>query len=341
MADFGKTLTSEWSLGQRWLAAITNLLSGPAEPSSSREELSERDLRRINAAQIASVTRQTPATMAVNVVNAVIVVTTFWNSGSNIFLVCWLVAVVLVALLAVGAWVRKRRNPPKEASIRGLRRMTLQAFMLALVWGLAPIVLFPSAPPTYQLVIACLMTGMMSGGAFALSTAPHAGLAYTWTMASASAIALFLCNGDAYTITAVFLLLYAIFLSRNLVTHGTLFMDNLRSKLELERKTEIISLLLKDFQANASDWLWQTDVDGRLVSIPERFVEASQLPLALLRGAAIADVLAMLSPDDRAAVASVTALMAKREPLHDVAVHVVVAGKPRLWSMTAKPVLDH
>jgi signal transduction histidine kinase/DNA-binding NarL/FixJ family response regulator len=341
MADFGKALSSEWTLGQRWLAAISNLLSGAAESQPSREELSEREMRRIYAAQIGSVTRQTPATMAVNVVNALIVFVTFWNSGSNTFLVCWLLAVVMVALLAMSAWVRTRRNPPKEASIRGLKRMTLQAFMLATVWGLAPIVLFPGAQPTYQLVIACLMTGMMSGGAFALSTVPTAGLAYTWTMAFASAVALFLCKGDAYTVTAIFLLLYAIFLSRNLVTHGNLFMDNLRSKLELERQTEIISLLLKDFQANASDWLWQTDVDGRLVSIPERFVEVSQLPLSLLRGAAIADVLALLCPDDRAAVANIAALMAKREPLHDIAVHVTVAGKPRLWSVTAKPVLDH
>ena len=51
-------------------------------------------MRRIRAAQIDSVTRQTPATMAVNVVNALIVVATFWNSGSNIFLVGWLLAIV-------------------------------------------------------------------------------------------------------------------------------------------------------------------------------------------------------------------------------------------------------
>ena len=50
-------------------------------------------------------------------------------------------------------------------------------------------------------------------------------------MALASAVALFLCQGEAYTVTAIFLLLYAIFMSRNLVTHGKLFMDNLRSKL--------------------------------------------------------------------------------------------------------------
>ena len=45
-----------------------------------------------------------------------------------------------------------------------------------------PIALFPNAAPTDQLIIGCLVTGMMSGGAFTLSTVPRAGLAYTWAM---------------------------------------------------------------------------------------------------------------------------------------------------------------
>ena len=55
-------------------------------------------------------------------------------------------------------------------------------------------------------------------------------------------------------------------MSRNLVAHGNICSWTICArKLQLERQTEIISLLLKEFQANASDWLWQTDVDGRLV----------------------------------------------------------------------------
>ena len=129
--------------------------------------------------------------------------------------------------------------------------------------------------------------------------------------------------------------------SRNLASHGHLFVDNLCSKMELQRQTDIISLLLKDFQANSADWLWQTDTDGRLVSIPDRFAEAAQLPLNLLRGATLTDVLALLCPDDQETATRITATLAQGTPLHDVAIQVVAGGKPRCWSISAKPVHDH
>ncbi|WP_430694787.1 response regulator [Rhodopseudomonas faecalis] len=313
----------------------------PRPSPASPDELTERERRRIRAAQIDSVTRMTPFTMAINVCNALLVVATFWNSGSIFFLIGWLLAIVLIAVMAIASWLRIRRNKPKEASPRGLSRMTVQAFLLALVWGVVPIVLFPGSAPIYQLILACLMTGMIAGGAFSLSTVPRAGLAYTWTMSVASAVALLLSEGEVYAVTAVFLLLYTIFLSRNLVSHGNLFVDNLCSKMELQRQTDIISLLLKDFQANSADWLWQTDTDGHLVSIPERFAEAAQLPLNLLRGATLADVLELLCPDDHDTVAKITATLAGGAPLRDISIQVVAGGKPRCWSISAKPVHDH
>jgi hypothetical protein len=126
---------------------------------------------------------------------------------------------------------------------------------------------------------ACLMAGMIAGGAFTLSTFPRAGLTYMWTMTLASALALFLCDSRSYLITAGFLLLFAVFMSRNVAAHGNLFSDNLKAQLQLERQTEIISLLLKEFQENASDRLWQTDAEGHLIQVPARFSEVTQMSL--------------------------------------------------------------
>jgi signal transduction histidine kinase/FixJ family two-component response regulator len=219
--------------------------------------------------------------------------------------------------------------------------MTVQAFVLALTWGAMPVVLLPVIGPTYQLIVACLMAGMISAGGFALSTVPKAGLVYTWTMASASAVALLLCRVDAFVVAAIFLLIYAVFISRNVVSNGKLFFDNLRAQLQLERQTETISLLLKEFQENASDWLWQTDPQGRLIHVPERFAEVAQIPLPLLQGACFSKTLEMLCPSDGPAVAGIVALMEKHEPLHEIIVHVVAGGQARLWALTAKPTFDH
>ncbi|UFS87019.1 ATP-binding protein [Bradyrhizobium daqingense] len=303
-------------------------------------DLSERELRRIRAKQIDAVTRLIPVTMAVTMLNVGIVLILFWGRGWNDFLAIWGLTLAATASLAVRAWRRSHRNPPQEASPRAARQMLRQAFFLAAIWGTLPLALFSRVEPTSQLILACLMVGMMSGGAFMLSTFPRAGLVYLATVTIACVGALLLCGTGPYLVTAVFLLLFAFFMARNIVSQGNLFLGNLKAQLELERQTEIISLLLKDFQENASDWLWQTDAEGRLVEVPERFAAVAQLPLPLLKGSHFADVLDMLCPEDKTAAYNIVGLMEQAEPLHEMNLKVVAGGEARLWSLTAKPAHD-
>lgn len=303
-------------------------------------DLSEREIRRIRAKQIDAVTRLIPVTMAVTMLNVAIVLILFWDCGWNDFLAIWGLTLATTASLAVRSWRRSHRNPPQEASPRAAQRMLRQAFFLAAIWGALPLALFSRIEPTGQLILACLMVGMMSGGAFTLSTFPRAGLVYLATMTVACAGALLLCGTGPYLVTAVFLLLFAFFMARNIVSQGNLFLGNLKAQLELERQTEIISLLLKDFQENASDWLWQTDAEGHLVDVPDRFAAVAQLPLPLLKGSHFADVLDMLCPEDKSAAYNVVGLMEQNEPLHEMNLKVVAGGEARLWSLTAKPAYD-
>ena len=303
-------------------------------------DLSEREIRRIRAKQIDAVTQLIPVTMAVTMLNVAIVLILFWGRGWNDFLAIWGLTLAATASLAVRAWRKSHQNPPQEASPRAARQTLRQAFFLAAIWGALPLALFSRIEPTSQLILACLMVGMMSGGAFTLSTFPRAGLVYLDTMTIACAGALLLCGTGPYLVTAVFLLLFAFFMARNIVSQGNLFLGNLKAQLELERQTEIISLLLKDFQENASDWLWQTNAEGRLVDVPQRFADVAQLPLAQLKGSQFADVLDMLCPEDKSAAYNVVGLMEQIEPLHEMNLKVVAGGEARLWSLTAKPAHD-
>jgi hypothetical protein len=76
-----------------------------------------------------------------------------------------------------------------------------------------------------------LMAGMIAGGAFAMSTVPLAGLAYTWIVVLASVGALILARYDVFNAVAILLTIYAVFMSRNLVEHGNLFINRLRDEL--------------------------------------------------------------------------------------------------------------
>lgn len=322
------------------IGAFLYWLGGFEIEDSLTAGLSEREIGRIRAKQIDAVTRLIPVTMAVTMLNVGIVLILFWGRGWNDFLAIWGLTLGATASLAVRSWRRSHRNPPQEASPRAARQMLRQAVFLAAIWGALPLALFSRIEPTSQLILACLMVGMMSGGAFTFSTFPRAGLVYLATMTVGCAGALLLCGTGPYLVTAVFLLLFAFFMARNIVSQGNLFLGNLKAQLELERQTEIISLLLKDFQENASDWLWQTDAEGHLVNVPQRFADVAQLPLPLLKGSYFADVLDMLCPEEKSAAYNVVGLMEQNEPLHEMNIKVVAGGEARLWSLTAKPAYD-
>jgi signal transduction histidine kinase/FixJ family two-component response regulator len=322
------------------IGAFLHWLGGLAIEDRLTAGLDERELRRIRAKQIDAIMRQIPVTMAVTMLNAAVVLILFGGMGWNGFLALWALTLAVTAALALRSWRRSRKNPPREASPRAAWQMTRQAFFLAAVWGTLPLALFSRIEPTSQLILACLMVGMMSGGAFTLSTFPRAGLVYLATLTVACVGALLLCGTGPALVTAMFLLLFAFFMARNIVSQGNLFLGNLKAQLEMERQTEIISLLLKEFQENASDWLWQTDADGNLVDVPERFAAVAQISLPLLRGAHVADVLDMLCPEDTTTACNIVGLMEQGEPLHEISLKVVVGGEARLWSLTAKPSHD-
>lgn len=323
-----------------FIGALLYWLGGFEIEDGLTADLSEREMRRIRAKQIDAVTQLIPVTMAVNMLTVGMVLVLFWGIGWNGFLLAWGFTLASAASLAVRSWQRSRENPPQEASARATGQMMRQSFFLAAIWGTLPLALFSRIEPTHQLILACLMVGMISGGAFTLSTFPRAGLIYLATMTVACAGALLLCGTGLYLVTSVFLMMFAFFMARNIVSQGNLFLGNLTAQIELERQTEIISLLLKEFQENASDWLWQTDAEGHLTDVPERFAAVAQLPLPLLKGTLFSDVLEMLCPDDMTTAYNIIGLMENGEPLHEMSVRVVAGGEPRLWSLTAKPAHD-
>jgi diguanylate cyclase (GGDEF)-like protein/PAS domain S-box-containing protein len=301
----------------------------------------EQDARRIRAAQIDAIVQFVPLTMGINLLNAGVIVYAFWSTGANVFLAVWGTVIGLLASAGLLSWQRSRRARPTEASSRAVRRVVLHAAALSVVWGMAPVVLFPDASPMGQMIIACLMAGMISGGAYSLSSVPRAGLAYTWILCVACAAALLLAPQRPFAFFAGFLLCYGIFISRYLLAHGNLFVERLRDQVKLQGQSEVIGLLLRDFQEHASDWLWETDADGRLKRVSERFAQAADMPVEQMHGAFLSSVITGTEHGRSREAEDLLNVMVGRQPFRDVVVGVKIGGRQRFWALTAKPVHDH
>jgi two-component system, sensor histidine kinase len=212
--------------------------------------------------------------------------------------------------------------------------------ILGAVWGAAPLALFPNSEAMHQLFLAATMAGMISGGAFGLSTVPKAGLAYTWTIVAASTASLFVASYNVFTYTAIMLVIYAVFISRNLVEHGSLFKARLRDQLKLEAQRELIGLLLNDFQEHASDWLWETDGTGALIRVSDRLAEAAGKPQEQLEGVRFASLIGGEHEYRSPELTDILKRVAMRAAFRDITLPIEIAGRPRYWLLSAKPVFD-
>ncbi len=318
--------------------------------SRTDEVPEERFAGRIRKEQLGAVLRLTPPMMLANVASGSTLVFAFWQSDERGFLLAWLLTLSLAVAIGLRAWfVRGRRSAPKTVSARGLHRTTLHAFTLGAIWSAAPVVLFDGADAPQRMLLAALVTGMIAGGGFTLSTLPAAALAYCSSITVTSMGVLLASGEPIHLMLAAPLLAYVLIIMRGVHWNAEMFVERLKNQFDLEEQRELVGILLRDFEENASDWLWETDADGRLQRISPRFAEVTGRSEGALQGRRLVDLLRPVDrqgrgghglPDDRDLLDDLLGCMDERLAFRDRTVHVQVGRDRRFWSLSAKPVHD-
>ena len=303
------------------------------------DPIDEETARQIRGEQVSAIVQLAPMSAAANIVSAILIVAIFHQRTSILFLVGWVGAIVAFSLMALRNWRRTRGRVIRTASPRALSRTTLHAAILAAIWGLAPIVLLPTSDTYHQLVLQILATGMTAGGAFGLATVPRAAISYVCVLIVAGMVAMLQATTttDVATNAIVIALwvLYGFYLSRNIVIHAARFAENARNRAELTEKSEVIGLLLNDFQEHGSDWLWETDALGRIVEPSRRFAEVTGRDQVQLSGMPLR---ALMSAAEATGVDDLFDAMLWYETFRDHVVVLDVGGERRDWSLTGRPI---
>jgi diguanylate cyclase (GGDEF)-like protein len=121
------------------------------------------------------------------------------------------------------------------------------------------------------------------------------------------------------------------------------FIKRAQGVVQLEESNEVIRLLLRDFEENASDWLWETNGELELQRVSKRLMEVSRKSQEELRGKFPQVLLGDIAKFDQRAgspVAKLTRFINDRSAFRDLVVPVVIGGEERTWSLTGKPIMD-
>ncbi|QDZ02240.1 EAL domain-containing protein [Nitratireductor mangrovi] len=323
------------------------LFRGLVRPLGARlagadEKLDSATQANLVAQQIKAVVDVTPAVVGGAFVTSCVLIWAAVGTGAFPGILVW--AAMLYAILARSLWIwanARRAGGPSNLGPGARRRVILDTAVAGAVWGLAPILLLSQGSMTLTIVTAVAIAGVLSAGGLALIVMPAAAFAFSMPVLAGSLVALTQI-GDP-SLAAVLTLLLASFVTVTLLVSLRQMRDFVTrrvSELKIREQNDIISLLLKEFEENSSDWLWEFDREGRIDRVSDRFQAVANRPREALVGTDFIGFLACLADGNEAVLAGIRSSIAARETFSDIELQFDDGGTETWWRLTGKPARD-
>lgn len=254
-------------------------MNSTVKPSTViRERLAVYDPRSIMHEQLEPVMTGQAASLASNAVVAVIIAAVINSPVQDGLARTWAtVCIVAVALSAIVLWVVKTRFAIPERRVAASLILTTASAIRGLVWGAGFMWLMPNASSYEQIMLGWAIAGLMCGGAFSTWSLPAAAAAFAGFAGLGGFIGMSRIPGVGDTWMPYAIPVLFIFLMRAVMVSVNVLRQRVLAEKQLSSKNAVISLLLRDFEENASDWLWEADTHGRLQRGAERFARVLEL----------------------------------------------------------------
>ncbi len=249
--------------------------------------------------------------------------------------------VYAVVLYMGHAWRRIRRLDTKvaDASASFVRYHTGLVLVLGILWAAVLVGLNAVADSDQRSVLYATTIGVISTAAVFL---PISVAITFWTPVTVGGILMLAQSGRAIDVQIFGLLLgYAPLVLFTILFINRTLVRRVKHEARLQDQADVIGLLLRDFEANSSHWLWETDRELRLKNVSPRFADIAQTPAELLTNRSIFELLRVQTLLAGAAIPGpVIQQLQARSAFANIVVPVDVAGQPRWWSLTGRPTFD-
>lgn len=218
----------------------------------------------IREEQLLAIRGNTPIMMIANACNSFIFLIAAWGTSAFNIALLWSSAL----LSASGYVLFKRLARPSATRRRGQRSEPIKnaisnALILSVLWAALPLFFFEDANSGGRFLIACLVAGMLGGGAFALASIPLAALSFTGPLALASFVTLVRAGGKEYLLAAVILAVYTAVLLKAVWSYAEQLKARVRSEFARTAELTAASNAKSEFLANMSHEI-RTPLNGIL-----------------------------------------------------------------------------
>jgi len=305
------------------------------------DRLSYGTRKQLRQEQIRTIAQMTPVIAAGAVLISLLMLVTAWDMPGFPAILAWSAALCITLIVSMRRWFGYRHDMrPMRAASREMRAVVLDSFFMGVIWGVLPILILSSSGPHLITILCIVIAGVFSATSFALLILPQAALAFALPLLLgllAGQIGLD-SMAERFTLCAL-LLVNALIMAFICLRYARNRVDHLAGEQKIREQKDIIGLLLKEFEDNSSDWLWEFNRHGRIQRVSDRFAHAAGIAKDRLANRDFREFLRSIGHDG-GALAELDRQINERGTFCDVELRVVVGGIERFWKLTGKPAHD-
>ena len=300
----------------------------------------EGDWARLRALQYGQLHRVTLTRAICHALAAIITAGTFSSVIPEWLLGAWLLATAAALVNSIRIDRSLAGIDQRSMSRHEYKRQTTGIAFCALAWAAALVLFVPYGSQAEHFELWTLVAMLIAGSAATMSAAPLATVIFAAITGGTAAVT-FAIAGD-FGFAAVILAFLAV------AAAGTIeaARSNLTARIAeigAAEKDEVVSLLLREFQENEADWLWQIDVNRRVRSASPRFAYALGRDISAIEGKPF---LQLVSGDTwetgqfPSSLHELAERLKRRESFSNLLVQVTVTSGRRWWELSGTPMLD-
>jgi diguanylate cyclase (GGDEF)-like protein len=285
----------------------------------------------INAARRRKFHSLAPLAAIYSLLNAVVLTSAFWGHAGMPMVFVWCYTSAVLVFIRTREAQRPAGQLDQNVEDGRIVRYTL---LSGAFWSSIIAVLIASSGAEHALLLGVFTAAILCVGALLHSSFPIASLGYSLLIAAGAGLGMMLA-GHPWSLNAVLLLAAGVIALQRFAAadHVSDIRRRLATAAMLEAK-DTAALLLQDFEAQSSDWMWRIDAQGRLGSPSQRFVDASGLAHHDLDGGSF---LALFAPES---VHHLQELLKHRTPFRGEALRVTIGSRDVWWSLSGQPTAD-
>jgi len=300
----------------------------------------EGDWARLRALQYAAIHKVAPLRIASQSLAGMVAVSLFAGQLHSGLLIGWFAA------LMFALWTQTRIDRAfadidhRLMSRAAFARQLGAVVLCALVWTAALVASARYGTRADHFALWAIVAMLLAGSAAALPAAPISRVAFA-LITGGTATATFVAAGEL-PFAAASLVFTGVAMS-SAIEAGKIYLSARIAEVGVAEKDEVVSLLLREFQENEADWLWQIDPNRRIRAASPRFAYALGREPAALEGGSFIQMIAGSAWESGQFPPSLHDLaerLKRRESFSNLLVQVEVDAGRRWWEISGTPMLD-